>query len=227
MNTYNDKPEQLRTAITGYQIQKIPCEIILSTIAGDSAIKIGEEMGIKKIVINEKPGICGQLNKALEYAEGHWFCYASGNDYALPNKLIDEHSLLLRKKKKLCYSAFYRGNKDLKITGTNEFHPYNYRKHLMGNFMIDNAMTNMEILKKYLPFREDVGNYLFWDMWLRIYEGEGNVFIYNPKPNFIYRLDGTGRHFRKKKDKNLWNKDERDRAFMLKTHGVRYQPRIR
>jgi len=227
MNTYNDQENHLRKAIEGYQNQKIPCELIISTIYDDPAIKTATEMGVKKIIFNKNSGICNQLNKALENVEGQWFCYASGNDFALPNKLIDEHSLLFKTRKKVCYSAFHSGDKNLKITGTYRFHPYNYAKHKIGNFIIDNAMTNMKILRKYLPFREEVGNYLFWDMWLTIYENEGNVFFYNPIPNFIYRLDGMGRHFKKKKDKALWNFDERHKTHMLKLHGIKYKPRLK
>lgn len=226
MNTYKDRPDHLKKAIEGYQNQKIPCELIVSTMRGDPAIDTAKKMNVEKIVLNEKPGICGQINKVLEYAEKNWFCVASGNDFAMPNKLIDEHSLLFKNKKKVCYSAFYTGNKNLKITGTNRFHKYDYNKHKIGNFIIDNAMVRMDLLKKY-PLREEVGNYLFWDFWLRIYEGEGNVFLYNDVPNFIYRLDGLGRHFRKKKDKNLWNLDEKNKAYMLSLHNIKYRPRLR
>ena len=71
MNTYKDNEQQLRDAISGYQDQLTPCEIIVSTMVGDPAIATAADMGIEKIVINEKPGICGQLNKALEYADGN------------------------------------------------------------------------------------------------------------------------------------------------------------
>jgi len=227
MNSYNDNQDQLREAICGYQNQKIPCpvEIILSTVANDTSIDTAISMGIEKISISPEKGIFKQLNHAIKFADGHWFCVASGNDKALPNKLIDEHSLLFRTGKLVCYSAFHSTDKDFNITATNKFHPYSYKKHLVGNFVIDNAMVSMEILRKYLPFREEFGNDAFWDMWLRIYEGEGDVFIYNPIPNFLYRLDGNGRHFQKKKNKLMWDEDERNRAKMLASHGAKYRPR--
>ena len=227
MNSYNDNQDQLKEAITGYQTQAIGCGIdfILSTVDNDPSIETAIAMDIEKISISPERGIFKQLNHALQFAEGNWFCVASGNDKALPNKLIDEHKLLEKTGKLVCYSAFYSTDRTLNITSTNKFHPYNYKKHLVGNFVIDNAMVSMEVLKRYLPFREELGNDAFWDMWLRIYEGEGDVFVYNPVPNFLYRLDGKGRHFQKKKNKGMWDEDERNRQKMLATHGAKYRPR--
>jgi len=227
LNSYNDNQDQLREAILGYQTQAInmKVEIILSTVVEDPSIKTGHEMGVDVIHAVDTPGIYKQLNSAIKEASGDWFCVASGNDKALPNKLIDEYKLLCRTKKLICYSAFYTTDKDLKITGTAKFHPYDYKKHLHGNFMIDNALTNMQVLRKYLPFREKWGNDAFWDMWLRIYEGEGDIFIYNTVPNFLYRLDGKGRHFQKRKNREMWEKDELNRKKMLSSHGARYSMR--
>ena len=229
INSYKDNQDTLRDVIESYQKQTVSCEveIIVSTIKNDPAIDTAKSMNVDKICTGATPSIWSQLNRGVNYATGDWFCYASGNDEAMPNKLKDELSLLLKTGKKVCYSACYIVNENGEITGVNEFHPYDYEKHLLGNFTTDVLMINMEVLRKYLPFRKEYGNSIYWDMWLRVYEGEGDVFVYNPKPNYLYCIDGMGRHSKKKKNPAIWNRDELTKAQMLRSHGVEYEPRIK
>ena len=125
MNSYNDDQKQLVEAVIGYQTQSIrEMELIISTVANDPSIQTAIDLGIEKISISPQRGIYKQLNHALQFAKGDWFCVASGNDKALPNKLIDEHIILQKTGKKVCYSAFYTTDKNLKITGTSKFYPY-------------------------------------------------------------------------------------------------------
>ena len=220
INSYNDNQLFLSQAIKSYLNQrKVDLQLIISTVKKDPSIITAEKINKNiDVVINEKAGIYSQLNYALNYIDGDWFAYASGNDVALHEKLFDEVSLC-KGNKKVCYSAFYSSNENLKNKRLTKLRKYNYQQHLKGNFVSDLGLLRVDLLHKYMPFIEKYGNHAYWDFWLRIAEGEGpTCFVYNPKPEWIYRISKDSRHIRRKKDKAWQKRNTKARHKMLADH---------
>lgn len=198
MNTYNEDETLLRAAIESYINQ---ChEIVLSVVKSDiKAIKIGGEYSKVKICINENPNIFDQFNNGAKMVTGDYMCYASSNDTALPNKCALEVLKLKQSGKKVCYSSYYRINGG--NTSIDLFFDYDYNRHLKDNFVSDCSMVETKLFKKYLPLRTEFDNYSLQDIWLRIYEGEGNVFVYNDIPTWNYIVTRQSRSVRRLDDR--------------------------
>ena len=217
--TYKERKDYLEQAITScLASEDVVVDLIITTVAGDTAIKIAQDLGVEKIVINKEPGILEQLNAALSFVEGEWFCIFSGNDVMMPRKLITEITCALKNKKKICYSAFHLTDEKLKVLATRRWYEYDYEKHLVGNFVHDGALMHRSIFDKYMPYREEWGDHFCWDFWLRVYKGEGNVFAYNPEPIFKYRQTENSRHIKRMKGSKQYLKRKKDVASMLKHH---------
>lgn len=201
INTINEDPVYLRKAIESYKNQKwVKVHILISTVIGDKSIDMAKKMKCD-VYINTKKGIYRQLNKAIKQIKGEWYCYASGNDVALPAKLYTEIMCCLKYDKKICYSNFIRANENLNNGRTTNFHEYNFTRHLNGNFVNDCALIHHTIIKKYAPFQwEKWGNHAYHDFWLRVHEGEGNVFCFNPKPTWVYRVTNNSKHVKRNLD---------------------------
>jgi len=208
INTINENPESLKKAIASYACQET--EIIISTVRGDPSLK----WGYKK-VISER-GIYKQLNNAVKKITGEYFCYASGNDLAMPYKIKTEVDILKKTGKKVCYSAFFREENNVRKTAG--FHNYNFKKHLAGNFVSDCSMIETKLLRKYLPFNLRWENDAFYDFWLRIYKGEGNVFVYNPKPTWVYIIDKNSLHKTRRRNKKAWGHRNKIRKQLINYH---------
>jgi len=218
MNSYNEKPKYLIEAIESYLNQKdVIVELIVSTVRGDSCIDICKKYPLK-LVINEVPGIYSQLNAGMKAATGDWITYASSNDKALDTKLIDEVNMCINNNKEVCYSSFYKCDPTLNVKSTMKFSPYNYETHLKGNFVSDCALFSKRLLDKYLPFEEEYGNFAYHSFWLRVFEGEGDVFVYNDNPTWLYRINNKSRHIKKQSDKSLLALENTQRENMLKAH---------
>lgn len=219
INTYKENPEDLIAAIKSYQMQRnVDVEIIISTVVGDSSINIARSLGIEKVCISKNPGIFPQLNNALKMIGTDWYCYASGNDKALPNKCFTEINLCINSDKKICYSAYCKTDENFKITAVRKYHDYDFGKHLTGNFVSDCSMIHRSVIAKYSPFLVELGNEAYYDFWLRVYEGEGNIFLYNPTPTWLYRISEKSQHIRIKSDPEIVKKRSQDRIIMLKSH---------
>ena len=220
MNSYRNNPDHLRIAIKSYLNQiDVKVELILCTVKDDSAVEIANEFELKKVVILDEPDIYKQINAGIEQATGRFICYASGNDKAIPTKCSLEIKKLMETGKKVCYSSFFRCDENLNIKKTNHFHNYDHNKHLKGNFVNDCAMMRKEIFKKYGPFQgEKYGNMSHWDFWLRVFEGEGNVFIYNSTPTWLYRVSNDSDHIIRKTDPKKQKINEEAKIKMLNNH---------
>jgi glycosyltransferase involved in cell wall biosynthesis len=201
MNTYKGNQKWLAAAIDSYMLQKkVKVQLIISTVCGDPSIRIARDKGAE-VFESDKPGIFYQLNNALPKVTGDWFCYAAGDDIALPTKLVDEIEMCISKKKKVCYSRFDHVDQSLKLKYSPKFPNYSLRQHLKGNFVNDCAMMHRSILEKYKPFDSEIcGNHAFWDFWLRVAKSEGSVFVYNSKPEWLYRQHSQAKHIKRKKD---------------------------
>jgi len=221
INSYKNNSSLLTQAIRSCLIQdSVNARLIVSTVAGDPAIATAAAIS-KAIVIATlpKPGIYEQLNNALNYlGDAEWFWYFSGNDVALRTKSIDEINTCKRHGKKVCYSNYIATDAVLKNQKRTNFPAYNHDAHLKGNFVNDCAMVRRDVLEKYKPFALKWGNYAYYDFWLRIYKGEGDVFALNPRPEFYYRIMATSKHVLRKKNPAEKRRYETLRAAMVRSH---------
>jgi len=198
MNTYNEDIAYLRMAIASYKAQKgVDIQLIISTVEDDRNMAFLKEQAEVAIMRKQDhrgkspEGSFQQLNNAISKIKTPWVCFASSNDKALNDKLLKEITFCRKHRKKICYSDFYYGNNVLKTTGRVNLGNYNYAKHKQGNFVSDCALVSTRLFKKYTPFNwREFGNFSYWDLWLRIYRGEGNVFGYLDSPTWIYRAGG-------------------------------------
>lgn len=211
INTYNERPEILNRAVESYRNQTHDSvQIIISTIEGDPSTKLMDkyhECTFSILPKSEHPGkspagVYAQLNHALKFINenSQWLCYASGNDYAFPFKIQGEIFTALSKQKEVCYSAFKVLDEVNKKTTEQRFPTYSYERHLKGNFVSDCSLISMRLARKYLPYKSEFGNFAHWDSWLRIFEGEGNVFAYNNTPTWVYVQNPGDMHTLRKSD---------------------------
>ena len=219
INNFNKSKQQLIQAIESYLNQDgLDVQVIISTAQGDNSIKIAETYGLD-CCISKEPGIYPQLNKAISFIKNDWFAYASGNDVAYSTKMYDEISSCVKHKKLVCYSGFDLTNNDLIVYKTRYFHDYSYEKHLKGNFVNDCATIHKSLIDKYGPFKLCWGNHAYYDLWLRIFEGEGNVFIYNPNPTWMYRVTDKSSHIVRSKSMAQIEANKKLKLKMLRSHG--------
>ena len=231
MNTYDEDPISLAYAIKSYVTQEgVNMQLIISAPQDDKNLSLLMECVVNyntptatvELNLIERHEKCPtnsyrQLNSAIKMIKGKWFAFASSNDIAEQNKFSVEISQLVSTKKKVCYSAFFRCNpnntKDLM-----RFHDYDYNKHLIGNFVSDCATMSVDILKDNTPFKLRFKNFAFWDFWLRVYEKEGNVFIYNPVPTWNYNIKDDSMHIERLKDTDKVLENTKDKIRMLWSH---------
>lgn len=225
MNSFRNDPDQLKQAIQSYLTQsEVKVELIISTVIGDTAISVVNDINNTlsidiKLCITESPNIYNQLNNALKHCTGEWICYASGNDTAVNGKLILEVQECLSKNKLICYSAFNECDHLLNFVKVRSFHEYSYKKHLKGNFVNDCSMIHRSIIEKYAPYKGDqFGNMAHWDFWLRVFEGEGDVFCYNSIPTWNYRISPTSAHVKRQHDPELQRINNLAKSKMLSSH---------
>jgi hypothetical protein len=77
---------------------------------------------------------------------------------------------------------------------------------------------HVSILKEYAPFKLKFKNFAFWDFWLRVYEKEGNVFVYNPVPTWYYNIKDDSMHIERQKNAEKVLENNRDKIKMLWSH---------
>lgn len=230
MNTYQENPSFLFRAINSYLIQKdVKVQIIVSTVAGDPSISLIKKKfkpGLVEMCISTKKehpgkgikGIYYQLNKATALIKGDWFCYASSNDVALPEKLKKEVYFCKKNKKAVCYSDYTVTDSHLRKIKTIAFPVFDYKKLLKGNYINDCALINTNVLKQFLPFDNTYSNCGFWNLWLRIYVKLGNVFVHNPNPGFLYRQEPNSTHLIRKNNRAKQARYRADKIRMVQAH---------
>jgi len=232
MNTLNEDVELLQRSIESYLNQvRIDLQLIISTVAEDKNIPFIQnkypEIQIIEMLKELHPFFHGikspkgsflQLNNALPFVKGEWFTFASGNDYAYSNKLATEIELCIKREKEVCYSAYDMINSNNQLIKKIYFHEYDYKKHFTGNYVADSSVVSKRLVDKYLPFRVELNNYAYWDLWLRIFEGEGDVFCYNNHPTWAYMQDENSMHIKRWKDEKAMAEAEMDKERMLNLH---------
>lgn len=196
INTFSENPNVLKRAVDSYRNQTTPVQIIISTVEGDVSIESRDKFNdcdfsilpLKHHPGKSPAGAYVQINHALNFINPsvEWLCYASGNDTAENFKIAIEMDACLNSRKQVCYSAFNYVGPDGGHISTQPLPAYDYNLHLGGNFVSDCSLISMRLAEKYLPYKTQFGNFAHWDSWLRIYEGEGNVFFYNDVPTWNY-----------------------------------------
>lgn len=223
MNTVNEIPEVLKKAVNSYLNQEqVTVQLILSTVEGDPCI--GQYEGVEYSILPKSQhsgksprGAYEQINHALKMITGDWLCYASGNDYAEPHKLRMEIDACAKSGKEVCYSSIWSVSGDTKVQKKFPTEYY-FNEHLKGNFITDCSLISRRLVDKYLPYRLELNNYAHWDSWLRMYEGEGNVFVYNPIPTWFYVQNPNDMHNVRKRSPELQAIADRDKEIMLSLH---------
>lgn len=220
----NEPEKRFRRAISSYLNQiGVKVQLIASLVEHDcSMISVAESMGLQ-VVLNKSPSIYGQLNAGTPLVTGDWYSMASSHDTVMPDKYRHEIEMCLSKKKKICYSDMYYVDSDLNILSVGKNSLYSYSRHIVGNIIPDNATISMDIFRKYVPFKEEFGNDAYYDFWLRIAEGEGNIFVHNPIPEDKYIIESSSRHIRRKKDPKIFLQHQLMRKKMLASHGINYK----
>lgn len=224
MNTLGEKEPLLCRAIESYLKQG--CELIVSTIEGDRSIRTVKRK-YRKVKIVTMPrrdhpgksplGSFLQLNNGLKAITGDWFIFGSSNDIIYPGGLEMMRDECLKTGREVCYSAMDHVYQD----GSKQpiyFFEYDYDRHFKGNFVADCSLISRRLVDKYLPFRTELNNYAYWDLWLRIYEGEGNVFCYLPVPTWGYFQHPDSMHIKRFRDPKAMAQAEKDKQRMLKLH---------
>jgi teichuronic acid biosynthesis glycosyltransferase TuaG len=224
MNTINEDQKYLKLAIESYLKQDHhEIELIISTLENDPNIEFMSKYPVKIVTMKKQvehspKGSFLQLNNALPHITGEWFTFCSGNDVTYHNKISLEVDCCLKNKKEVCYSAFNKIDEAGEYIGHVNFHEYDYNKHLKGNFVADCSLISKRLVDKYLPFNIELNNYAYWDLWLRIFKGEGNVFCYNSIPTWGYRQDRNSMHVKRFADPVKMREAEIDKENMLKRH---------
>ena len=230
MNTINENPFRLERAVRSCLDQRgVEVDLIISTVEGDVSIELCKYLPLRIVTMpkSDHPGKMPrgsflQLNNALPHIRGEWFVFASSNDYTYPDKLIKEVNACVAAGKEVCYSSYNSTATDPDgkeiIVQLIRFHDYDFDKHKKGNFVSDVAIVSRRLVDKYLPFRTELNNYAYWDLWLRIYEGEGNVFCYQPEPTWAYGMYSDSMHLVRKRNPAEQAKELQDRNRMLSLH---------
>jgi len=206
MNSLNEDEEYFDTAVQSILNNDIDIHLILSTIDGDKCIKwikkYKGDIDIATCQPHEKnvQGSFRQLNNAIPLIKNDYFSFASSNDMMTFDKYRTEITRMRRKGHKVCYSAFYVTDERLNIRTKQNFIKYNYKSHLQDNYVYDCSTIDTKTFKKYIPFSTKYYNMGFWDLWLRMYLGEGDVFVYNPIPVMYYRQSAESMHIKRRND---------------------------
>jgi len=217
VNSYNEGEKLFRRTIESIkESSNVDLQIVVSTVKGDNCIGWTKDYDVT-LIINEKPGIFEQINATIPHLTGDYITYFSSNDKMSKYKLKIESDILKKTNKKVCYSSYNRIELD-NTKNVKKFYDYSYEKHLTGNFVSDCSMVTKDVFLKYTPFRTEYGNHAYHDLWLRIYEGEGNVFVYNQIPTWDYIVTENSSHYKRSKDPKRKQENELSRQEMLKHH---------
>lgn len=207
INTVNEDPKILSEAIQSYVNQEnVRLQIIVSTVENDVSIQVAKAFPEVQVLVNPVKGIYAQLNRAIHYVQGEWYCYASGNDVAYSHKIRMEIDCAKSSGAKVCYSNFDKVTINDNVPGIpvkTNYYPYDYEKHLtIGNFVNDCAIVHYTLLEKYCPFQNfDWHNDSYFDFWLRIAHGEGpGVFVFNPVSTWLYKEWNNSKHIERQKN---------------------------
>jgi len=221
MAVYGEREERLFREITNVFHQKeVDVHLVVSTVQGDPCIKWLERypLNVQVLVnpLNEHPGRSPlgsfyQLSEGVKLIKGEWFCWMGANDITKTDKFISEIRECEKTGKKVCSSDIKIGDKIKRIP------KYDYEEHLKRNFIPDRSLVSSDLLRKYLPFSK-LYNCGFWDLWLRIYEGEGDVFCRTEKVGWTYLQHPESMHIKRRENVKDMKLFEQARKEMIALH---------
>ncbi len=190
--------------------------IILSTVPNDRCLVWIEEIkGDYDLDIailytdlpKSPPASFAQIDNAVQFIKGDYVTFCSANDPLVLNKSINEINRLKETGAKVCYSAFHlavANGYEYRVLDCKGFPAeYTLERHLQSNFIYDGSMVESELFKKYMPFTDKWYNCGYWDLWLRIYKEEGNVFCYNSSPTKFYIQHEDSMHIKRQFNEEL------------------------
>jgi len=226
MNTLDDDPRDFRAALDSCLSQMgVDVWLIVSTVEGDPSVDVALAAGAEVVV--GLAGGCAQINRALHLVRGDWFCFMSGDDIMLPDRLARATEPYLQWGNTIVpaggvlYNDYYEVDLRDRTSRIVELPPvYDYKLHLQRNFVPDVSVMAMWVLEKHGPFREEWGNRAFWDFWLRVAEDEGpGIFTHSARPDWIYYVRETSQHVRRKADAAWTSRESELTQRMLRSHG--------
>lgn len=229
INTLNDREDWLREAVDSYlQQENVEIQLIVSTIEDDSSLSVLKDYPNIDFCVTKKyehsqsksPRYY-QLNNAMKLAKHPWWCFAAGDDVALPNKIFKEISMCLEHDSNICSSAIYKTDEQLNITSTTQM-PEKYlglSKHLAGNFVADCSLINIDLWREFGPFDTSLEQMAHWDFWLRVFSVyDENLIVFNSEPTWLYRIHDKCVHQRDRKSKQRAQHREASRKRMMQKH---------
>jgi len=166
--------------------------IVIDDESTDNTSKILESYGNKiRWKSQENKGSASAQNEGIKMANGEYIAYIDADDIYLPERIetqvkhLDEHHDV-----GLVYTDFYQIDENGKITGTAKSQPFDDLLLLQANYIgKSTVMHRRECLNEVGLFDESFTNYENdWEMWVRISEKFGMVYI--DKPLTKYRLHG-------------------------------------
>jgi hypothetical protein len=226
MNTFNERIDWLKAsiAVVSPQVDML----IVSVCEGDTNYEwlmkhTPDNVVVVVLPYSQQLGKCPQqsfrqINNAIAHVDTKYVSWTSSDDLMSASKYQDELDLLVGFDKKVCYSDYYMTDENLSVTKRISLGKYDHARHLKGNFVSDLSLMETALLTKYGLQGDKFRNYAFWDMWLRIYEGEGDVFINNAEPTWYYRQDPESTHIKRQRSADMQAEADRDRAYMLSHH---------
>ena len=231
LNTFGNDNDQLKRIIQMMLNQNNidAMQIIISTVEGDKSIQLyndnykeDKRIDLCITTLAEHPGkgpkgIYYQLNKASTFIRNNWVSYFSGNDIIYVNKFQKEIETCMKNGKLICNSSFNM-QKDGNIKKMNLPDKYNYKKHLVENFMSDCSLIHRSVFEKLMPFNLDYQNHAFWDFFLRCYETYGDIFTYCETPTWEYIITEDSAHVKRKNNPELQKINEEYKKIMLSQH---------
>ncbi len=229
INTLNDREDWLRQAVDSYLAQQnVEIQLIISTVEDDSSLSVLGNYSNLEFCVSDKNAHQNsrspryyQLNNALNQVEHPWWCFAAGDDVALPHKLEQEITLCLQTSSQVCSSAIWKTDAHLNRSSMVAM-PTDYlgvAKHLQGNFVADCSLISWDLWKAFGPFDLSLEQMAHWDFWLRVFsECGGDTIVFNSEPTWLYRIHDDCVHQRDLHSENRARKREASRKRMLQKH---------
>lgn len=200
INSYEEQRETFLMSLGSVFSNDVDLQVIVCTVRGDPCLEWGKHFPIDWVVV-DKPDIFNQFNSMIPYIKGDFVTYHSCNDLMYSDKLrIESDFLASATNKKIVYTDFDMIDIDNKKTIYKAV-PYDYEKHLNRSFVPDCAMVTCDIYRNYCPLDTRWGNNSLWDLFLRVYKKEGNVFHEINTSTWLYIKSPKSNSERRKKDK--------------------------
>jgi len=228
MNTYHERPEWLQAAIE--RVKPQVGELIVSMCEDDPNEALIHSLNVNRIALpkSEQLGKCPQqsfrqINQAMGFVKTKYVSWTSSDDLMWEHKYSFELWEMGRlPHHKVVYGCYAFTDENLQNPKHQPLPPYSLEAHKKGNIVTDLALFHTELWHEFGGFDCDrFRNYSFWDFWLKIAEKYGeSAFSRLNTTTWFYRQDAEGMHVKRRKSPEQQADAVRDRAAMLKSHGI-------